>query len=102
MGSDLSRDLRKQELKDFSIDIEDISKTIYEKIKICSDHNKSYLYEQLGKLHCIYYEYLEESLFFHMMYIDTGRAMYFDKFMNLYTTMMNNVMCIENEVMQVV
>ncbi len=98
----ISRDLRRDELKEFSIDIEDISKTIYEQIKICSDCNKSYLYEQLGRLHCIYYEYLEESLFFHMMYVDTGRTMYFDKFMNLYTNMINDIMNIEKDIMRVV
>jgi hypothetical protein len=101
MGSDLSRDLRKQELKDFSVDIEDISKTIYEQIKICSEKNKIYLYEQLGRLHYTYYEYMEQSLLCHIKYIDTGNTVYFEKLGDLYISMMNNIMELEKEVMRV-
>ncbi len=101
MGSDLSRDLRKQELKDFSVDIEDISKTIYEQIKSCSEKNKIYLYEQLGRLHYIYYEYMEKSLLCHIKYIDTGNNVYFEKMADLYMCMMNDIMELEKDIMQV-
>lgn len=84
-------DLRKEELKDFYIDIEDYSKEIYEKIKISDEKFHTMLYEQLGKIYYEYYTYMEKSLFFHIKYIETGSNIYYYSLNELFTNCNNSI-----------
>ena len=78
-------DLRKGQLNDFLIDIEDYSKEIFAKIQETDGKFHKMLYEQLGRLHYEYYTYMEKSLFFHIKYIETGSNVYYYSLNELFT-----------------
>ena len=84
-------DLRKEELKDFWIDIEDYSKEICVKLEETDEKFHRMLYEQLGRLRYEYYAYMEKSLFFHIKYIETGSNIYYYNLNELFTNFNDDI-----------
>jgi hypothetical protein len=89
MGADISKEQRKQLLLNQYPNCDEIYETLYKKIK--EDESNINLLTLLGKIKYMEEKFNEESLNFHIKYIDTGDDYAYIKFMILLESFNNQI-----------